>query len=72
MEITDRYVISKTNNVGPHANILQRYEPPSAKQRLKDEDGNILRAMSEKTAELCRHVLLRYSASSCKVARSKN
>ena len=45
--------------VGPHANTKLRYEPPTLGQRLKGDDGKPLRAMAEKTAELCRNMLLR-------------
>ena len=46
-------------DVGPHANTKLRYEPPNSAQRLKGDDGKPLRSMAEKTAELCRNMLLR-------------
>lgn len=48
--------------------MKERYLPPTAHTRLKNEEGTILRSMAEKTADLCVSMLVRLTKNSVLVS----
>jgi hypothetical protein len=53
----------------PHHNVFKEYRPPTFNERLKDEDGKVLRPRAERTVEWCEHILLRYTSACTSAAK---